>query len=894
MQSLVYRFSKELTDGRGDMKDVLGGKGAGLAEMCRIGVPVPPGFTITTAGYRNYIQAGNQVEEELRSQVNQALKWLQTYLSKDFGGVGSPLLLSVRSGAPVSMPGMMDTILNLGLNSDTVKALADVSDNPRFAYDSYRRFIQMYSQVVLGVDHDEFERLLEETRDAESAKIDAEISAAGLIDLVERYKDVVLEHTGLPFPEDPAEQLWGSIESVFRSWENPRAKFYRKINHIPGETGTAVSVQSMVFGNSGNDSGTGVCFSRNPSDGSPGLYGEYLVNAQGEDVVAGIRTPHEIRGEDAQAMQQVMPEPYKQLVKTVEILESHFRDMQDIEFTVEHGTLYLLQTRTGKRTSHASLRIAVDLCDEGLIDSNEVVRRVDPNSLSQLLASEFDYEAKKRVLEDGALLARGLNAGPGAATGMIALSAERAVEWCDQGHAVILVREETSPEDIAGMHSSAGILTQRGGMTSHAAVVARGMGKPCIVGCSEIIVDLKSRTLRFNETVLREGDAISIDGSTGEVIRGMISTQPSSLVRGLVEGDADKGSLTSYFNRLMAWANQVRKLGVRANADTPEDAQLARALGAEGIGLCRTEHMFFGDHRIFWVRRMILASNPSERREALGHLLPFQTDDFYELLVAMDGLPVTIRLLDPPLHEFLPGTDELISGLAREMNCDEEGIRRRVVELHESNPMLGHRGCRLGISHPEIYQMQVRAVVEAMKRARAEGVDAKPEIMVPLIGTKKELEIVSQSVAAIIADGGFEIPVGTMIETPRAALTAASVAESADFFSFGTNDLTQCCLGLSRDDSGSFLPLYIEMGIYARDPFKTIDVEGVGQLLKLAAQAGKDTKPDLKIGVCGEHGGDPLSIMFIATTAVDYVSCSPYRVPVARLATAQAAITSEA
>ncbi|MCB1042502.1 MAG: pyruvate, phosphate dikinase [Acidobacteria bacterium] len=885
--SLVYRFSKDVTDGRGDMKALLGGKGAGLAEMCRIGVPVPPGFTITTEAYRAYMDAGQSVTEMLNEQVQHALRWLSQSLDKQFGGTGMPLLLSVRSGAPVSMPGMMDTILNLGLNDVTVQALAEAVQNERFAYDSYRRFIQMYAQVVLGVDHDEFERLLEATRRDEKVQVDSEISANGLKQLVDDYKDVVVEYTGQPFPTDPMEQLWGAIQAVFKSWENPRAKFYRKIHHLDGSMGTAVNVQSMVFGNLGVTSGTGVCFSRNPSNGDSLLYGEYLVNAQGEDVVAGIRTPHPIVGADPKSMENVMPKAFVQLLDTVRALEGHFRDMQDIEFTVENGVLYLLQTRTGKRTSQASLRIAVDLCREGLIQTQEAVNRVDPNSLSQLLASEFDYRAKQAVLDEGGLLGKGLNAGPGAATGVVVLTAERAVELCDQGKAVVLVREETSPEDIAGMHSSVGILTQRGGMTSHAAVVARGMGKPCIVGCSEMVVDHQSKTVRFDETVLHEGEPISIDGSTGEVIKGNIPTQPSSLVRGLVEGDEEPDSLTSYYKQLMTWADPMRRLGVRANADSPEDAQLARALGAEGIGLCRTEHMFFGEQRIFWVRRMILAGNAKDRREALEHLLPFQVEDFYELFVAMSGLPVTIRLLDPPLHEFLPHTDALIEGLAREMNREVSYVKQRVEDLHESNPMLGHRGCRLGISHPEIYQMQVRAVVEAVKRARLEGVDAKPEIMVPLIGTKKELDVVRESISGIIGESGFEIPVGTMIETPRAALTAAAIAESADFFSFGTNDLTQCCLGLSRDDSGSFLPLYIEMGIHARDPFKTLDAEGVGQLVRMAAESGKATKSNIKMGVCGEHGGDPDSIKFIASTPVDYVSCSPYRVPVARLATAQ-------
>ncbi len=892
----VFRFSKTVTDGDGTMRDLLGGKGAGLAEMCRMGVPVPPGFTIGTRSCIAYINNNNQLDDGLRKEIEANLTWLEQELGKTLGGgAQAPLLLSVRSGARVSMPGMMDTILNLGLNDQTVAQLAEATDNPRFAYDSYRRFIQMYSNVVLDLSHSDFENMLEDQREEEGVTIDSKISLDGLKKLISTYKKFVSEETGSPFPEDPRTQLWGAIHAVFDSWNNDRAILYRKINNIDDDWGTAVNVQSMVFGNMGESSGTGVCFSRNPSTGEPGPYGEYLRNAQGEDVVAGIRTPNKIDDpKDPESMVSHWPEVYQQLLDTLQLLEKHFKDMQDTEFTVEDGTLYLLQTRNGKRTSKASLRIAIDLYNEGLIDRIEAIQKIVPDSLSQLLASEFDQEAKQQLLKDGRLLGRGLNAGPGAATGVIALTAEKAVSLADEGLPVILVREETSPEDIAGMHASTGILTQRGGMTSHAAVVARGMGKPCVVGCTVMTVHYESSSIQMSGRRLQEGEYISIDGTTGEVLEGKIPTTSSPLLRELETGQFEDGSQGEQFAKLMSWIDDIAKMKVRTNADTPADARVARLLGAGGIGLCRTEHMFFGEDRIQNVRKMILAHDEESRIEALTALEPHQEQDFYELFKEMDGLPVTIRLLDPPLHEFLPHEASLIESLATSMGLTPAAVRARVRDLEESNPMLGHRGCRLGISHPTIYRMQVSAIVGAVKRARAEGVDAHPEVMVPLIGTKGELDHVKRSIEPIIAESGLDIPIGTMIEIPRAALTADEIAESAAFFSFGTNDLTQCGMGLSRDDSGSFLPLYIDAGIYKRDPFKSIDQKGIGRLVKMAAESGRETRPEIKLGVCGEHGGDPASIRFFYQVGLDYVSCSPYRVPIAKLAAAQAGIEERA
>lgn len=888
----VYRFSKEHTDGDGSLRNTLGGKGAGLAEMCKLGVPVPPGFTITTEACLDYLKHDRVLRDEIRESVDAHLAWLEETLGKQLGGEsGMPLLLSVRSGARASMPGMMDTILNLGLNAKTVEALAEQSGDRRFAFDSYRRFIQMYGNVVLQLDHSEFEIRLERIREQEGVNSDAKISAAGLEQLVADYKAYVLDETDAPFPEDPKEQLWGSIYAVFNSWNNPRAKFYRKIHDIPDSWGTAVNVQSMVFGNMGMKSGTGVCFSRNPSTGEHKPYGEYLLNAQGEDVVAGIRTPNKIdEPNDPDCMKAQLPEVYDQLMETLERLEKHFGDMQDTEFTIENGVLYLLQTRNGKRTSRAGLQIAMDLFDEGLIDEVKALKMIDPNAMMQLLASEFDMDAKDKLLADGALLGTGLNAGPGAATGMVTLCADKAVTLEADGHKVILVREETSPEDIAGMHAAAGILTQRGGMTSHAAVVARGMGKPCVVGCTEMVVNEKDGFLRFGQRTIREGESISIDGTTGEILQGTIPTRESVLIQELKSGKPPEGSLGSQFLRLMTWVEKYTKMLVRTNADTAEDASLARLLGARGIGLCRTEHMFFGEDRILNVRRMILAPDAASQQEALDNLLPYQVGDFYELFKAMDGLPVTIRLLDPPLHEFLPHSEELIEGVAKSMRLSMEEVRIRIKELEEQNPMLGHRGCRLGISYPGIYKMQVRAIVEAAKRAMAEGFTVMPEIMVPLIVTKRELDCIREFIQPILSEAGCDFPIGTMIEVPRAALTAGEIAESADFFSFGTNDLTQCGMGISRDDSGSFLPRYLDSEILAEDPFKSIDQAGVGRLVQIAVKDARMTKHDLKIGVCGEHGGDPKSIQFFFDTGLNYVSCSPYRVPVAKLAAVKASL----
>ncbi len=890
----VYRFSRQVTDGKGSMKNVLGGKGAGLAEMCRLGVPVPPGFTISASACIDYLEHGGELSSALKDEVSSNTQWLQNELGKSFSGEGSPLLLSVRSGARVSMPGMMDTILNLGMNDQTVERLAEQSGDRRFAYDSYRRFMQMYGNVVLDMDQADFERRLEEAREAEGAKVDSGISVEGLKKLIDSYKSLTLEETGQPFPFDPYEQLWRAIRAVFDSWNNPRAKFYRKIHNINDSWGTAVTVQSMVFGNMGETSGTGVCFSRNPATGEPGPYGEFLTNAQGEDVVAGIRTPHPIvNPDDPESMAARAPGLYAQLVETLDKLERHFRDMQDTEFTFEDGKLFLLQTRAGKRTSKAGLRIAVDLCREGLVNEREALLKIDPDSMSQLLASEFDVAAKARILEEGALLGKGLNAGPGAATGKIALSADRAVALQAAGEPAVLVTEETSPEDIEGMHSSVGILTQRGGMTSHAAVVARGMGKPCVVGCSAFTVDRGRRVIRFEDRELSEGDYVSIDGSTGEVILGQIPTMESPLIRELEQGVMEPGSQGEQFHLLMKWIEQTGGMGVRANADAPEDARLARLLGAQGIGLCRTEHMFFGEDRILNVRKMILARDDRSRQEALDRLLPFQRNDFFQLFKAMDGLPVTIRLLDPPLHEFLPHDEEQAAGVAADMGVEASAVLARAHELAESNPMLGHRGCRLGVSFPAIYEMQVRAIVEAAKKARDEGVDVQPEVMVPLISAEKELRAVRASIDPIIAGSGLEIPVGTMIEIPRAALTADEIAASAQFFSFGTNDLTQCGMGLSRDDSGSFLPLYLDRGLFSHDPFKSIDQKGIGKLVEFAVASGRKTTPGLKMGVCGEHGGDPQSIAFFHAAGLDYVSCSPYRVPIALLAAAQASVEQD-
>ncbi len=896
----VYYFGDGQAEGNAGMKDVLGGKGAGLAEMTNIGVPVPPGFTISTAVCTWFYDHGKTYPPELKGAAAENLARIEHSVGRKFGDPNQPLLVSVRSGARASMPGMMDTILNLGLNDETVKGLAVSSKDERFALDSYRRFIQMYSGVVLEIDKDRFEHELFKVREQASVATDAEIPADGLRGLVETYKGIVRETIGKEFPQDVHEQLWGAIGAVFNSWNNQRAITYRKLNQIPDDWGTAVNVQSMVFGNMGDDCATGVAFTRNPANGEHRFFGEYLPNAQGEDVVAGIRTPLPISKAqaigDEKSLEETMPGVYRQLEDVYKKLEAHYRDMQDIEFTIQAGKLYLLQTRTGKRTGFAAVKIACDMVDEGLITSTEAVSRVEAGQIVQLLAPVFDAKEKQKATTGGRVLGRGLPAGPGAAAGRIAFNAEHAVSMAKDGP-VILVRIETSPEDIAGMHSAAGILTTRGGLTSHAAVVARGMGRPCIVGAGMLRVDYGKGELRSEgHEPLEEGDFVSIDGSTGEIIGGKLDTRPSEVIQVLIEGSMPAADSETFrnFDRLLQWADGIRTLGVRSNADTPNDARVARLFGAAGIGLCRTEHMFFSEDRILRVREMILARNEAGRCESLEKLLPFQQADFEGIFRELDGLPVTIRLLDPPLHEFLPQSEQQISAVARDMGWGFVELRAKVNQLHESNPMLGHRGCRLAVTFPEIYEMQVRAIFQAACAVKKEGIDARPEVMIPLVGTVRELTTLKEMVlrigAEVIAERGVELPVivGTMIEIPRAALIADKLGEVAEFFSFGTNDLTQMTFGYSRDDAGSFLPEYVEKKILPKDPFESIDQEGVGQLVRLGTERGRSTNPNLKVGVCGEHGGDPDSIRFFRSCGLNYVSCSPYRVPVARLAAAQA------
>ncbi len=867
---LVYYFGGGQADGGREDRALLGGKGANLAEMARIGVPVPPGFTITTAVCRHYLHEGGY-PAELRAQVDAALARLEEETGKTFGGGDFPLLLSVRSGAAISMPGMMETILNLGLNDDTVEALARATDNPRFAYDSYRRFVNMYGDVVLGVEHDAFEELLSARKEAKGVEADTALDADDLRALVGEYKALVAERTGKPFPEDPQEQLWGAIEAVFRSWNIERAIAYRRVHGIPQDLGTAVNVQAMVYGNMGEDSGTGVAFTRDPSTGEHHFFGEFLLNAQGEDVVAGIRTPVPI-----EEMAERMPAAYRELLEVQARLEKHYREMQDLEFTVERGRLYLLQTRTGKRTAAAAVRIAVDMVDEGLITEAEAVQRVDPKQLDQLLHPRLDPNAQVTVL------ATGLPASPGAAAGVVVFDPDEAAERGGKGEPVILVRRETSPDDFHGMVAARAIVTARGGMTSHAAVVARGMGKCCVVGARDIHIDLERGEFTAHGVTVKAGDWISVDGTTGRVLLGKVAT---------VEPE-----LSEHFQRLMAWADSFRSLRVRTNADTPADAKKAREFGAEGIGLCRTEHMFFEGDRITAMREMILAADEEGRRHALAKLLPMQREDFLGIFRAMDGLPVTIRLLDPPLHEFLPATPEDAEAVAKAMGVDIDTLMRAVERHHEANPMLGHRGVRVGISYPEVTEMQARAIFEAAVAATREGVTVHPEVMVPLVGDVKELRhqarLIRNVAEQVLREAGVEVPymVGTMIELPRAALMAGSIAEEAEFFSFGTNDLTQTSFGISRDDAASFLPLYIEDGIFADDPFQVLDREGVGRLVAIATKEGRATRPTLKVGICGEHGGEPSSVEFFHETGLDYVSCSPFRVPVARLAAAHAAL----
>jgi pyruvate,orthophosphate dikinase len=887
MAKWVYSFGSAAAEGRADMRNLLGGKGANLAEMASLGLPVPPGFTITTEVCTYFYANNKSYPKDLEDLCAAALSKVEKAVGRKFGDAGNPLLVSVRSGARASMPGMMDTVLNLGLNDQTVEGLAKASGDKRFAYDSYRRFIQMYGQVVLGVEHHLFEDVIEAKKLDSGINLDTQLKAEDWHDVIADYKALVERELGKPFPQDPHEQLWGAIGAVFGSWMNLRAITYRRLHEIPADWGTAVNVQAMVFGNMGDDCATGVAFTRNPSTGTPDFYGEYLVNAQGEDVVAGIRTPQHltIAGKKANnsqlpAMEEVMPSVFAELEKVRGTLETHYRDMQDIEFTVQQGKLYMLQTRNGKRTAPAALKIAVDMANDGLISREEAIRRIEPMSLDQLLHPMLDPKAAKNVL------ARGLPASPGAASGKIVFSADEAETRAQKGEAVILVRIETSPEDIHGMHAARGILTTRGGMTSHAAVVARGMGRACVAGAGDLRVDYAGQAISAKGQVVKAGEIITINGSTGEVMVGEVPTiQPE------LSGD---------FAILMEWADKVRKMGVRANADTPTDAKNARRFGAEGIGLCRTEHMFFEGNRITAVREMIMADDADGRKKALDKLLPMQRGDFEELFRIMAGLPVTIRLLDPPLHEFLPKTDAEMGEVAKATGKDMATLHARAAALHEANPMLGHRGCRLAITAPEIYEMQARAIFEAAANVVKEtGTKLVPEIMIPLIATKKELDLLKAMVDRIAGEVmkatgvKLEYLTGTMIELPRAALRAGEIAESAEFFSFGTNDLTQTCFGLSRDDAGSFLGDYLRQGLIDHDPFVSIDREGVGELMKIATERGRRTRPKLKLGICGEHGGDPASVRFCQEIGLDYVSCSPYRVPIARLAAAQAALDKE-
>ncbi|MER9214705.1 pyruvate, phosphate dikinase [Mesorhizobium sp. M0663] len=884
MTKWVYTFGDGAAEGRAGDRNLLGGKGANLAEMCSLGLPVPPGFTITTEVCNAYYANGHAYPASLEADVAVALDHIGRLTGRRFGDPSKLLLVSVRSGARASMPGMMDTVLNLGLNDETVEALAADSGDPRFAYDSYRRFIQMYSDVVMGLDHEVFEEILEDQKGGLGHELDTELTAIEWQGVIALYKAKVEEELGKPFPQDPNEQLWGAIGAVFSSWMNNRAITYRRLHDIPESWGTAVNVQAMVFGNMGDTSATGVAFTRNPSTGEKQLYGEFLVNAQGEDVVAGIRTPQNITeaariaaGSDKPSLQKLMPDAFQAFVSISDRLEKHYRDMQDLEFTIERGKLWMLQTRSGKRTAKAALKIAVDMARDGLISKEEAVARIDPASLDQLLHPTIDPKAARDIIGVG------LPASPGAATGEIVFSSNDAEEAKTQGRKAILVRIETSPEDIHGMHAAEGILTTRGGMTSHAAVVARGMGKPCVSGAGSLRVDYKAGTLMAMGSTFRKGDIITIDGGNGQVLKGAVPMLQPEL-----SGD---------FAAIMEWADGARRMKVRTNAETPLDARMARSFGAEGIGLCRTEHMFFDGDRIVAMREMILADTEKDRRTALAKLLPMQRSDFLELFEIMAGLPVTIRLLDPPLHEFLPKTEEEVAEVAAAMNVSADKLRRRTEALHEFNPMLGHRGCRLAVSYPEIAEMQARAIFEAAVEAgRKAGALVVPEIMVPLVGLVKELDFVKARIDAVaksvMEETGVRIDylTGTMIELPRAAIRAQIIAEAAEFFSFGTNDLTQTTFGISRDDAASFLETYRQKGIIEQDPFVSLDIEGVGELVRMAAEKGRATRPDIKLGICGEHGGDPASIHFCEKVGLDYVSCSPYRVPIARLAAAQAAV----
>jgi len=898
MTQYVYRFGGGVSDGgKGDIstteglpgagpdrRNLLGGKGSNLAEMASIGLPVPPGFTISTAMCTTYYDEGEQFPQSLRDEVAAGIQHIEGITGKTFGDAANPLLVSVRSGARVSMPGMMDTVLNLGLNDATVEGLAAKSGDERFAWDSYRRFIQMYADVVLELDHGAFEEALEIAKEDNGFTLDTELTAKDLKALVAEYKGLVEQEWGKPFPQDVHDQLWGAVGAVFGSWQSERAKVYRRLNDIPADWGTAVNVQAMVFGNMGETSATGVAFTRDPAKGDRAYYGEFLINAQGEDVVAGIRTPQyltrtarEEAGAKPASMEEAMPEVYAELAAVFDRLETHYRDMQDIEFTVEQTKLWMLQTRSGKRTAKAALKIAVDMANEGLITREEAILRVDPMALDQLLHPTLDPDAPRDVI------AKGLPASPGAASGTVVFDADTAEKRNAAGDKVILVRTETSPEDIHGMHAAQGILTARGGMTSHAAVVARGMGRPCVSGAGSLSISAKDKVMKVGGREIREGDTITIDGASGEVMFGAVATVQPELA-----GD---------FGVLMEWADKVRRLKVRANAETPLDCQTARDFGAEGVGLCRTEHMFFDADRITAVRQMILATDEAGRRTALERLLPAQRSDFTAIFEVMAGLPVTVRLLDPPLHEFLPHEENDFAEVAAAAGIDIDVLKRRAAELHEFNPMLGHRGCRLGVTYPEIYETQARAIFEAaLDVAEKSGAAPIPEVMIPLVATKRELDlmkvVVDKAAQAVFAERGktIEYLVGTMIELPRAALKAGEIAETGEFFSFGTNDLTQTTLGVSRDDAARFLGAYVEQGIYAKDPFVSLDIEGVGELVQMAADRGRATRPDIKLGICGEHGGDPASIAFCEKVGLDYVSASPYRVPIARLAAAQAAL----
>ncbi len=905
----VYFFGGGGADGNAQMKQLLGGKGANLAEMANMGIPVPPGFTISTDVCTYYYNNNGNYPPGLKNEVEEALRKLEELIGRRFGDPENPLLVSVRSGAAASMPGMMDTVLNLGLNDQTVMGIVKQTDDDRFAYDCYRRFISMYGDVVLGLkpetkdEHDPFDVILEDMKKKKGVEYDNQLSASDLMELVEHYKALIRERKKLEFRQDPFDQLWGAITSVFGSWNNPRAIAYRELNNIPEDMGTAVNIQAMVYGNMGDDCGTGVAFTRNPATGENAFYGEYLINAQGEDVVSGTRTPQPInkaqRGDTpGLSLEETMPEIYSQLEGVRAKLDRHYRDMQDIEFTIERGKLWMLQTRTGKRTGFASFKIAVDMVREGIITKEEALMRVEADQLNQLLRPTFDPKAKQEAIQDGVLLTTGLNAGPGAATGRVVFNAADAEEWARKAEVVILVRVETSPDDIRGMHASRGILTARGGMTSHAALVARQMGKVCVVGCGDLEIDYRARRMMIGDRIIREGQYISLDGTSGEVFAGQIPTRPSQILRVLIDKSLapQRSQIYQDYVALLGWADEFRRLEIWTNADQPNQAEEAIAFGAEGIGLCRTEHMFFEGNRIDAVREMILAEDVEGRERALAKLLPMQKEDFKGLFRVMRDKPVTIRTLDPPLHEFLPHEEKDIQKLASKMGVSIEQVFAKVATLHEANPMLGHRGCRLGIVYPEITAMQARAIMEAACEVKKEGIGVHPEIMIPLVGHVNELKnqrkVVEAVAAEVMEEYGVEIEynVGTMIEVPRGALTADEIAEVADFFSFGTNDLTQTVFGISRDDSGKFLPPYLTEKIWDQDPFNRLDQDGVGALMKIAVKKGRSVRANLKIGICGEHGGEPHSVEFCHRIGLDYVSCSPYRVPIATLAAAQAAI----